>query len=43
MVLALSVGVGMLLVSLLSYGLATAFIVNLVAQLIRSGYTGLKF
>jgi hypothetical protein len=43
MVFALLVGIGMLLVSLLSYGMATALIVHLVVRLIRKGYTGLGF
>jgi hypothetical protein len=42
MFLALLVSTGLLSGSLLSYGLAMAFIVRLVARLIRTGYTGLK-
>jgi len=43
MVVALLVGIGTLLVSLLSYGIATALIVHLVVRLIRKGYAGLGF
>src|SRR6516162_6590507 len=43
MVFALLVGIGTLLVSLLSYGMATALLVNLVVRLIRKGYAGLGF
>ncbi len=43
MVFALLVGVGMLLVSLLSYGMATALIVSLVVGLLRKGYAGVEF
>src|SRR5262249_43084152 len=43
MVLALLVGIGTLLVSLLTYGMATALIVQLVVRLIRKGYAGLVF
>src|SRR6516225_2824412 len=43
MLLTLLVGVGVLLASLLSYGIATALIVDLLVRLIRSGYTGLVF
>ena len=39
MFLTLLVGTGMLLVSLLSYAVATALIVQVVVRLIRSGYT----
>ena len=41
--LALLVGIGTLLVSLLSYGMATALIVQLVVRLLRKGYAGLGF
>jgi len=41
MVFALLVGLGMLLVSLLFYGMAAAFIVHMVVRLIRKGYAGL--
>jgi hypothetical protein len=41
MIHALLVGAGVLLVSLLSYGVATALLVQLVVRLIRSGYHGL--
>jgi Ion channel len=37
------IGLLMLLGSLLSYGIATAFIVQLGARLVRSGYTGVSF
>ena len=43
MVFALLFGIGTLLVSLLSYGIATALIVHLVVRLIREGYAGLGF
>jgi hypothetical protein len=43
MFLALLLGTGVLLGSLLSYGMATALLVQLVARLIRTGYTGLAF
>ena len=43
MVFALLVGIGILLVSLLSYGMATALLVQLVVRLIRKGYAGLAF
>ena len=43
MLLTLLVGVGVLLASLLSYGIATALIVDLLVRLIRRGYTGLVF
>jgi hypothetical protein len=43
MILALFVGIGVLLGSLLFYGMATALIVQIVVRLIRSGYTGLGF
>jgi hypothetical protein len=43
MVFALLVALGTLLVSLLSYGMATALIVHLVVRLIRKGYAGLGF
>ena len=43
MVFALLVGIGMLLVSVLSYAMATAFIVYLVVRLIRKGYAGRGF
>jgi hypothetical protein len=43
MVLVLLVGIGMLLVSVLSYGMATALIVQLVVRLIRREYVGLEF
>jgi hypothetical protein len=43
MVFALLVGIGMLLVSLLSYGMATSLIVHLVVRLIQKGYSGLGF
>jgi hypothetical protein len=40
MVFALLVGIGMLLVSLLTYGMATALIVQLVVRLLRTDYAG---
>jgi hypothetical protein len=40
MFLALLLGIGVLLGSLLCYGMATAVIVHLVVRLIRTGYTG---
>jgi len=43
MFLALLVGTGVLIGSLLSYGMATAVIVQLVVRLIRTGFTGLVF
>jgi hypothetical protein len=43
MFLALLVSTGLLFGSLLSYGVAMAFIVQVVARLIRTGYTGLMF
>lgn len=43
MILSLLLGIGILLASLLSYGMATALIVHLMATLIRAGYTGLGF
>jgi hypothetical protein len=43
MFLALLVGMVALLGSLLSYGMATALIAQLVVRLIRRGYTGLGF
>ena len=43
MFLALLVGAGMLLGSVLFYGLATTFLVRLVVYLIRTGYTGRKY
>jgi hypothetical protein len=43
MILALLVGMCLLLGSLLTYGVATALMVQLVVRLIRSGYTGLVF
>jgi hypothetical protein len=43
MLLALLVGIVVLLGSLLSYGMATALIVQVVVWLIRTGYTGLGF
>jgi hypothetical protein len=43
MVLALLVGIGTLLVTLLSYGMATPLLVHLVVHLIRKGYAGLEF
>jgi hypothetical protein len=39
--LALLVGLGTLLISLLSYGMATSLIIHLVVRLIRKDYTGL--
>src|SRR5262245_6862143 len=43
MVFPLLVGIGTLLVTLLSYGMATALLVHLVVRLFRKGYTGLGF
>ena len=43
MFLVFLVGTGVLLASLLSYGMATAIIVHLLARLIRAGFTGLGF
>jgi hypothetical protein len=43
MIQPLPVGAGVMIVSLLSYGVATAFLVQLVVRLIRSGYDGLVF
>jgi hypothetical protein len=43
MLAALLVGAGVMLGSVLCYGMATALIVRLVVQLIRTGYTGLDF
>jgi Ion channel len=43
MVLALSVGLGILVVSLLLFAMTTALIVHLVVWFIRSGYTALGF
>jgi hypothetical protein len=43
MVLALLVGLTTLLVSLVSYGMATALIVQLVVHLIHRGYVGRRF
>jgi hypothetical protein len=43
MVLSLLVGISVLLVSVLSYGMATALIAQLVVRLIRKGYTGVRF
>src|SRR5262249_8782329 len=43
MLLTLLVGFGVLVCSLLSYGIATALIVSLLASLIRIGYTGRVF
>ena len=43
MIAPLLVGTGVLLVSMLSYGVATALLVQVVARLIRSDYTGLEF
>ena len=40
---AIVIGLLMLLGSLLSYGIATAFIVQLGARLVRSGYAGVSF
>jgi hypothetical protein len=40
MLLSLLVGMGVLLASILSYGIATALIVQWVIRLIRHGYTG---
>jgi hypothetical protein len=43
MFLVFLVGAGVFLGSLLSYGMATAVIVHLLARLIRAGFTGLGF
>jgi hypothetical protein len=43
MIQSLLVGAGVLIVSLLCYGVATAFLVQLVVRLIRSGYDGRAF
>jgi hypothetical protein len=43
MFLALLLGTGVLLASLLSYAMATGLIVHIVARLIRAGYTGSGF
>jgi hypothetical protein len=43
MFFALLVGIGTLLVCLMCYGMATAFIVHVVVRLIRKGYAGLGF
>jgi hypothetical protein len=43
MIFALLVSIGMLLVSVLSYGMATALLVNLVVRLIHKGYAGPAF
>jgi Ion channel len=43
MIQPLLVGAGVMIVSLLSYGVATAFLVRLVVRLIRSGHDGLLF
>jgi hypothetical protein len=43
MAFVLLVSIGVLLVSLLCYGMATSVIVNLVVLLIRKGYAGLSF
>jgi hypothetical protein len=43
MFLALLLGTGVLLTSVLSYAMATALIVHLAVRLIRTGYTGLGF
>jgi uncharacterized membrane protein YdbT with pleckstrin-like domain len=43
MVVALSVGLGILVVSLLLFAMTTALIVQLVVWFIRSGYTALGF
>ena len=43
MILALFVGIGVLLGSMLFYGMATPLIVQIVVRLIRTGYTGLGF
>ena len=43
MVFVLLVGIGTLLASLLTYGMATALLVHLVVRLIRKGYAGLGF
>jgi hypothetical protein len=41
--LAIVIGLLMLLGSMLSYGIAVAFMVQLAARLVRSGYTGTSF
>ena len=43
MLLALLLGAGVLIASLLSYGMATSLILHLVVRLVRTGYTGLGF
>jgi hypothetical protein len=43
MLLTLLVGFGVLLCSLVAYGIATALTVKLLVRLIRTGYTGLVF
>ncbi len=43
MIQPLLVSAGVMIVSLLLYGVATAFLVRLVVRLIRSGYDGLLF
>jgi hypothetical protein len=43
MFLALLLGTGVLLATLVTYAMATALIVHLVVRLIQSGYTGLGF
>jgi hypothetical protein len=43
MALALLVGFGMLVVSLLSYAMATALIIHLVAPVLRRGRAGMGF
>jgi hypothetical protein len=43
MLFSLLVGIGILLVSLVSFGIATALIVQLVVRLIRKGYAGPAF
>jgi Ion channel len=43
MIQPLLVGAGVMIVSLLSYGVATAFLVRLVVRLIRSGHDGRLF
>jgi hypothetical protein len=43
MIQPLLVGAGVLVVSLLSYGAATALLIQLIVRLIRSGYDGLVF
>jgi hypothetical protein len=40
---AIAIGMVMLVGSLLSYGIATAFMVQLGARLVRGGYTGVSF